>query len=94
MPGSILGAMIAALTGTMHAVSRFDHRQGDPRVYRLLCREMADAMDDLYDELHRPEHRGRLVLGSLVILADDEGLLHFRENGPWPPAWQSGPGAS
>ncbi len=94
MPAPILSDMIAALACTMHAVNAFDHRTGDRRVYRLLCREMADAMDDLYEELHRAEYGGRLALGPLVILADDEGQLHLQAQGGWSTAWRAGPGVN
>jgi hypothetical protein len=90
MIGPIAREMLGIVACLGEAIEQFDHEREPPARLALLRREYMVAAGDLYAELHRPEHAGRIEAGPLVVLADDEGLIHIAMKGPWSAAVRRG----
>lgn len=84
---TILISIIEDVRRTRDAVARHDQRTGDPWVYKIRCRDMRDALDDLRLEIWE-SYDGLLRVGHLVLVADNEGDICLREWGPAPVAFR------
>jgi hypothetical protein len=90
MIAPIAREMLLVVACLGEAIEQFDRAREPPARLALLRREYLIAVGDLYAELHRPEHAGRIEVGRLFVFADDEGLVHITMRGRWSAAVRRG----